>query len=464
MKNILKLLAAASGLALAATSVHAQSIGGFPIREPGARSQTPSNKPVIHTSRGLAAEVVVSQAPDSMVRTVTDAMELVRPGGSIIVQGGTYVENINVTKPVAIRGVPDAYGRNVIFRPAPSQACVSIAPDTPLASVSLSKVVFEFDDRSVSGPCIDVYGGTVSVKDTYIIPANSDIPLRAAYGSLRPEVLDHIARPPRDARSGQHSRVERYVTRHAQPVGADHQGWDFISGGSDLETFVHSRKQDTIGIAAGPAAGVRVAAGDVRLEGNVIIGTRTAVSFDSLDRARIQGSLSNNVIVGNGVGIAASGVASDLLITRNTIRFNDGAGVSADVYDGVKILANEIMGNQTGIYLSEKVRQAVVNSNFIVQNESDAMKVSSGFFGAVAGNTFADNIGCTIQFFSAEQKILNNTEVKVVAYRDFDPALIYEQTNYSAENRGDTQLSKKQRRRVKRGEFNPETRLASCEG
>jgi len=465
MKTTLKLLAAASGLALAATNAHAQSIGGFPIREPGAK-QTSSSSGSARTNRRLAAEVVVSQAPGSQVRSVTEAMRLVKAGGSIIVQGGTYAENINVTKPVAIRGVPDAYGRNVIFRPAATEACVSIAPDTPLASVSLSQIVFEFDEKSVSGPCIDVYGGTVSVKDTYIIPSNSNIPLRAAYGNLRPEVIDHLARPPRDRRSydGKAERVERYIARHAQPVGAEHQGWDFISGGSDLQTFVHGRKQGSVGIAGGPAAGVRVAAGDVRLEGNVIIGTRTAVSFDSLDRARIQGSLTNNVIVGNGVGIAASGIASDLLITRNTIRFNDGAGVSADVYDGVKILANEIMGNQTGIYLSEKVRQAVVNSNFIVQNGSDAMKVSSGFFGAVAGNTFADNQGCTIQFYSAEQKILNDAEIKVVAYRDFDPALIYETTNFASENLGDARLTKKQRRKMRRNkEANPETRLASCE-
>lgn len=463
MKHVLTLMVAASGLALAATSAHAQTIGGFPIHEPGSKASSPSSGS--SGSRGrLSSEVVVSQAPGSKVRTVAKAMKLVKPGGSIIIQGGTYAENINVTKPVSIRGVSDAYGRNVIFRPSAAESCVSIAPDTPLASVSLSQVIFEFDDTAASGPCIDIYGGTVSVKETYIIPANSDIPLRAAYGDLRPELVDHIARPPRDhgSKNGSASRVEKYIARHAQPVGAQHQGWDFVSGGSDLQTLVHSQKQGSVGIANGPAAGIRVAAGDVRVEGNVIIGTRTAISFDSLDRARIQGSLTNNVIVGNGVGIAASGIASDLLITRNTIRFNDGAGVSADVYDGVKILANEIMGNQTGIYLSEKVRQAVVNSNFVVQNASDAMKVSSGFFGAVSGNTFADNLGCTIQFFSAEQKILNDAEIEVVAYRDFDPALIYETTNYADQNQGDARLSRKQKRQMKKNKVNPETALASC--
>ena len=462
MKRVFKYLAAASGLALAVTTANAQSIGGFPLREPGSKAASGGTGKAANNK--LRSEVVVSQGAGSEVRTIAAAMKMVKPGGSIIVQGGTYSENINVTKPVAIRGVADAYGRNVVFRPAAGAPCVSIAPDTPLASVSLSQMIFEFDARQPSSACIDIHGGTVAVKDTYILPSNSDIPLRAAYGQMRPDMIDHLARPPRDfaSNNSRAARVEKYIARHAQPVGADHQGWNTISSGSELETYVHGAKTAGAGIASGPAAGVRVSAGDVRLEGNVIIGARTAVSFDSLDRAMIQGSLTNNVIIGNGVGIAASGVTSDLLITRNTIRFNDFEGVRADVYDGVKILANEIMGNGTGIYLSEKVRQAVVNSNFVVQNDNDAMKVSSGFFGAVAGNTFADNNGCTINFFSAEQKIINDAEIEVVAFRDFEPGVIYEPTNFAIDNDGDERIAKKRRRGKDRKKLDPETMLASC--
>ncbi|MFZ5617144.1 MAG: right-handed parallel beta-helix repeat-containing protein, partial [Pseudomonadota bacterium] len=257
------------------------------------------------------------------------------------------------------------------------------------------------------------------------------------------------------------ARLESYIIRHAQPVGAENQGWQVAAGGTRLEEILHARTARGAGLLTGPASGVRVTAGDVRLDGNVIVGTRTAVSFTSDHNAYIKGAMTNNVIIGNGVGIAAAGGAADLLLTRNTIRYNAGDGVNADVYDGVKIIANEITGNENGIFLSEKVRMATVSSNLVAKNFSDAMRVSSGFFGAVGGNTFAENGGCTIQFFSAEQKILNNADIKVTAFRDFTPQVVYEGTNYAVGNSGDAKMGKikKSRRDDERA---PAAQFASC--
>jgi hypothetical protein len=455
MKRVLTFLAAASGLSIAlSTAADAQSLGGFPIREPGA--SRPSGGGDGSSAGGPTSsrnEVIVSQDAGSRVTTIAQAMRLVRPGGTILVKGGTYNENIVVTKPVEIRGVPGDYGRNAVIRPNPAGSCVSIAPDSALATVSLSQLIFEFDDRTPSGACVDIQGGTVTVADSFIIPANSDIPLRAAYGplggSLRPELIDHLARPPRDSGdrlSDDAARLEGYIRRHAQPVGADNGDWSLASGAGSVEQFAHVRGAKGVGLLTGPASGIRVAAGDVRLEGNVIVGARTAVNFASERNAVIKGSLTNNVVIGNGVGIAASGIAADLILTRNTIRYNAGAGVTADVYDGVKIIGNEITGNEMGIYLSEKVRSASINSNLVAQNFVDAMRVSSGFFGAVGGNTFAENGGCTIQFFSAEQKIINNADIKVTAFRDFTPVIAYEGTNYSVGNAGDAKKKKRKRK------------------
>lgn len=537
MKRVLTFLAAASGLSIALSDIaSAQSLGGFPIREPGA------TRPGGDGSSGSAPassrnEVVVSQDAGSKVTTIAQAMRMVRPGGTILVKGGVYNENVVVTKPVEIRGVPGDYGRSAVLRPAANAPCVSIAPDSAMASVSLSSLIIEFDASAVSGSCIDVRGGTVSVSDSYIIPSDADIPLRAAYGPLggqiRPEYLDHIARPARDpglyesvgeafgkckesSRDGawckatspsavsscaeqpsgalfcqsayalrgsleckekgrdlwcradqlapkgdDAARLESYIIRHAQPVGAENQGWQVAAGGTRLEEILHARTARGAGLLTGPASGVRVTAGDVRLDGNVIVGTRTAVSFTSDHNAYIKGAMTNNVIIGNGVGIAAAGGAADLLLTRNTIRYNAGDGVNADVYDGVKIIANEITGNENGIFLSEKVRMATVSSNLVAKNFSDAMRVSSGFFGAVGGNTFAENGGCTIQFFSAEQKILNNADIKVTAFRDFTPQVVYEGTNYAVGNSGDAKMGKikKSRRDDERA---PAAQFASC--
>ena len=540
MKRVLTLLAAASGLSLALSgAASAQSLGGFPIREPGASG--PSSGAPSGAAAASRNEVVVSKDAGSKVTTIAQAMKIVRPGGTILVKGGVYEENIVVTKPVEIRGVEGDYGRNAIIRPAATSSCVSIAPDSALASVSLTSLIFEFDAAVPSGSCIDVRGGTVTISDSFIIPSDSNIPLRAAYGplggQLKPELLDHLARPARDpglnarvedafakckdsskdgawckatspdavssctdgyagmltcqssyavrgmleckekgrdlwCRAGDlvraggadgASRLESYITRHAQPVGAENKSWQVATGGTRVEELLHARTARGVGLLSGPSSGIRVTAGDVRLDSNVIVGARTAVSFGSDNNAYIKGALTNNVIIGNGVGIAAAGGAADLLLTRNTIRYNAGDGVNADVYDGVKIIANEITGNQNGIFLSEKVRMATVSSNLVAKNFSDAMRVSSGFFGAVGGNTFAENGGCTIQFFSAEQKILNNADIKVTAFRDFTPQVVYENTNYAIGNSGDAKsgkISKKSRRQS--GDRGPVPQLASC--
>lgn len=541
MKRVLTLLAVASGFSIALSDIaSAQTLGGFPIREPGGSGPSggSSSGGASSSSRN---EVVVSKDTGSKVTTIAQAMKIVRPGGTILVKGGVYPENIVVTKPVEIRGVEGDYGRNAIIRASAKSPCVSIAPDSPMASVSLSSLIFEFDASVPSGSCIEVRGGTVSVSDSFIIPSDSDIPLRAAYGplggQLRPELLDHLARPSRDpgvyerveeafgkckesgkdgawckatspaavsscadsfsgmlvcqssfavrgsveckekgrdlwCRAGDlmpagggddASRLESYVARHSQPVGAENKSWQVATGGTRVEEMLHARTARGAGLLSGPSSGIRVTAGDVRLDSNVIVGARTAVSFGSDNNAFIKGALTNNVIIGNGVGIAASGGAADLLLTRNTIRYNAGDGVNADVYDGVKIIANEISGNQNGIFLSEKVRMATVSSNLVAKNFSDAMRVSSGFFGAVGGNTFAENGGCTIQFFSAEQKILNNADIKVTAFRDFTPQVVYENTNYAVGNSGDAKLGKiKKKSRQDVDARMPQAQFASC--
>ncbi len=540
MKRVLTFLAAASGLSMALCEIaSAQSLGGFPIREPGA------SRPSGDGGSGSAPtasrnEVIVSKDAGSPVTTIAQAMRLVRPGGTILVKGGVYNENIVVTKPVEIRGVAGDYGRNTIIRPAANKPCATIAPTSPIETVSLSHLIFEFDAGIARGACIEIHGGTVSVSDSSVVPSNSDILVRAGYGPLsdpmRPEILDHLARPSRDpgvyrpvdeafgkckeksdgvwckvtepeavsscaempdgdlfcqspfALNGalncrersrtlycradgivsaggrdDASRLESYITRHARPVGADHAGWDVAAGGTRIEEILHAGKSSGTGLLTGPTSGILVSAGDVRLDRNVIVGARTAVSFVSDANTNIKGALTNNVIIGNGVGIAAAGGVADLLMTRNTIRYNAGDGIRADVYDGVKIIANEISGNKVGIFLSEKVRMATVSSNLVAKNFSDAMRVSSGFYGAVGGNTFVDNAGCTIQFYSAEMKNLNDADIKVVAFRDFLPGVMFEESNEASGNRGDTEIKQTRRSRRSKAENIPTIDLAACE-
>ena len=463
IKTSLSVLAAMGCLSFGAASATQGKIGGFDIPSTGKKA---ADTGAAAQSTKLAAQVVVSQSPGSKITTISQAMKLVQPGGTVIVRGGVYNENVVIDRPVALIGALGDYGREPVIRPVSAEPCVAIQPGGPVARVSIEKLIFEFDHRRSSAPCIDVAGGSVAVRDSAILPMDADIPIRAAYGPLRPELMQHIARPPRDnsPEANRRARLETYVARHAQPVGAQNSAWDIATGGTNAEYLVHGAAQTGAGIFNGPAAGVRLVAGELNLDNNTIIGARKAVEFVSLDRAQVRGKLTNNILLANGAGIAASGRLADLVLTQNTIKFNSGPGVSVDARDGygeVKILANLIMGNETGIFLSEKVRTAVVNSNLVAQNAGDAMRMSSAFFGAVAANTFADNEGCTVQFFSAEQREFNKTYVKVVAGKDFTPGFSYAETNYAMDNYLDTPQKKKRRR--KKDQPDPATQLPSCD-
>ncbi|MEZ5921829.1 MAG: hypothetical protein R3C60_10815, partial [Parvularculaceae bacterium] len=75
-----------------------------------------------------------------------------------------------------------------------------------------------------------------------------------------------------------------------------------------------------------------------------------------------------------------------------------------------------------------------------------------------------DNGGCTMQFSSAEQKILNNADIKVRAFDSFTPVVAYENTNYAVDNAGDARPSKKRKKnRRNRDEDRPDLSLVACD-
>ncbi|HNS85874.1 MAG TPA: hypothetical protein PKH09_03155, partial [Parvularculaceae bacterium] len=79
MKRVITFLAAASSLPFALSGIaEAQTLGGFPIREPGASG--PSSG-AAGGPTGSRNEVIVSKDADSNVKTIAQAMKIVRPGG-----------------------------------------------------------------------------------------------------------------------------------------------------------------------------------------------------------------------------------------------------------------------------------------------------------------------------------------------------------------------------------------------
>ena len=83
MKRVLTFLAAASGLSIAlSAAADAQTLGGFPIREPGATRPSPGDGSGAGPGASSRNEVVVSQDAGSRVTTIAQAMRFVRPGGT----------------------------------------------------------------------------------------------------------------------------------------------------------------------------------------------------------------------------------------------------------------------------------------------------------------------------------------------------------------------------------------------
>ena len=442
-------------------------IGGFDLYGPNAYNPDKPKK----KKKELANEVIVSQSADSKVRTVAEAMKLVKPNGRILVEGGPqpYAENIQVLKSVEIRGIEDAYGREAVFRPSPSAPCVSIAPDTPLSAVTIKHLEFEINTSVNGQPCIDISGGTVKVVENLISPIDVNITRRSAFrvdGGPRP--LAHWRRlhrnPPRDPGldDAVYGDIENLYVRHGVPVGAGVLGDSSRAGPVAADRAVHAQQNEVgAGRLNGPAAGVRVTAGNATIHQNVIIGAQQGVAFVSTNGADISGDVTMNHIAGNSEGIVAVGahdVAANLVLSRNTMKFNREQAIRIDVTDGIQVLANEIIGNEHGILLSENVLSGTINSNMVYSNRGDAMRISSNFTGVVSGNTFAYNDGCTVQFFSAEQRWYNR-DVKLMVGEDFTPGLLYATTNGELDNFedlvGKKAKKKKRGRRSKRDERLP---------
>ncbi len=412
-------------------------------------------------------EVIVSQRSGAKVRTIAQAMALVKPNGRILIEGGPspYFENIDVTKSVEIRGIQDAYGREAVIRPASSAPCVSIAPDTPLAAVTVTHLEFEVDSAVLGEPCIDVRGGTVKIVENLISPVDANISRRAAFRApgTTPQAYywQLLGAPPRDRGQDEsrYGEIEDLYTRHGVQVGAGVVGDTAYSGPVAAERVIHASDNSVGGNRLrGPSAGIRVTAGNASVHQNIIIGARKGIEFASINGADISGDVTMNHLAANGEGIVASGdhdVDTNLVLSRNTLKFNTGAAVKIDVTDGVQVLANEIIGNASGILLSENVFRGTVNSNMVYSNRGHAMLVSSNFSGVVSGNTFAENTGCTVQFFSAEQRFYDR-DVKLIAGEDFEPRFLYAATNNAVENEEDQGARKKKRRRRKNRDKNIE--------
>ena len=93
---------AASALLVAETANAQGSLGGFPIREPGANTSPGSGGPA-KPKQGPMQIIVDANGPGPY-KSISHAVKDVGEGGVVYVMHGTYNESIDLTKSVFIQG------------------------------------------------------------------------------------------------------------------------------------------------------------------------------------------------------------------------------------------------------------------------------------------------------------------------------------------------------------------------
>ncbi|MEM8937460.1 MAG: right-handed parallel beta-helix repeat-containing protein [Pseudomonadota bacterium] len=332
-----KILASAAALfaggVIAAGSANAQSLGGFPIHEPGAKSSQSSNAK--QTKKG-PLQIVVDVNGRGPYKTIGAALRDIAEGGEIHVMHGDYNEAINLTKTVYIRG-DRGPGRGVNINAPMNSPCLTFAPKDPTDHAVVANVRFSAKINSPHS-CVDVEQGVFTLKE-------SDV-----FGSgVRPAV--NIA--------------GGMVMLDKNRISAGSEGVRVEQAHSLSQTVITDNKilQNKIGVDVASGSN-----SDVLISGNEI--------FDNLDS-----------------GIKSSGYGSTKMI-GNKINNNKGSGVILDKHAKLTLVRyNEIVSNTgDGVAIPFGVN-GVIEDNEIVGNEGLSIFVREGYEPKIINNHVANNAG-----------------------------------------------------------------------
>ncbi|MHA7871933.1 MAG: right-handed parallel beta-helix repeat-containing protein [Hyphococcus sp.] len=334
-RAMMKTLAPIAAAALTAAGVaHAQSLGGFPIREPGAGTSSGDSQGA--KSKKGPLQIIVDVNGPGPYKTISKAVEDVAEGGVVYVMHGVYNESINLTKSVFIQG-DRGPGSGVEISAPMNDECLTFSPEQPTAHAVVANVQFAAKINSGADACVDVQRGVFTLKESDVLGSG-----------VRPAVKI----------SGGTVMLEK------NRISAGSEGVFIEQAHSLSQSFIIDNKilQNKVGVDI--ATGSRA---DVIVSGNEI--------FDNLD-----------------TGVKSSGYGSAKLI-GNKIRNNKGSGVILDKYAKLSLVRyNEIVQNSgDGVAIPFGVN-GVIEDNDIVGNEGLAIFVREGLEPKITNN-FIDNNG-----------------------------------------------------------------------
>ncbi len=296
-----------------------------------------------------AAQSVVVVDPAGPVRTLTEALTRVTPGGRITVNAGTYTEPvIRVTVPVTIVGEPGA-----VFLGGEHQIFVVSADNVTLRGLTLRGGASSFmEDRAAV------------LFDSVANCVIEDSRLEATFFAI------YLSR-------SRGCRISRNVVQGAAEVE--------MTAGNAIHLF-HSS--------------------DVTIDGNRVTGHRDGIYLEFVEHARVIDNESmdnlryglhfmfsheceyrNNWFERNGAGVAVM-YTRNMVMEGNTFAENWGPasyGLLLKEIRDSRILGNTFRQNSVGLYLEGSARNEVTGNTFLANGW--AVRVLAN----AEGNTFAGN-------------------------------------------------------------------------
>lgn len=326
-----------AGALLVADAANAQTLGGFPIREPGAGASSGGSGSGGKTTKKGPLQIIVDVNGPGPYKTISKAIDDVAEGGVVYVMHGTYNESLTLNKSVFIQG-DRGPGSGVEISAPMNTPCLKFDPKQSTAHAVVANVQFASKINSGADACVDIHQGVFTLKESDVLGSG-----------VRPAVKI----------SGGTVMLEK------NRVSAGSEGIFVEQTHSLSQSFIIDNKilQNKVGIDI--ASGSR---SDVVVAGNEI--------FDNLDS-----------------GVKSSGYGAAKLI-GNKIRNNKGSGIILDKYAKLSLVRyNEIVQNSgDGVAIPFGVN-GVIEDNDIVGNDGKAIFMREGLEPKVTNNIIQNNGG-----------------------------------------------------------------------
>ncbi|MEL6789729.1 MAG: right-handed parallel beta-helix repeat-containing protein [Pseudomonadota bacterium] len=333
----LALAAFGTATLLIADVAAAQSLGGFPIREPGARAGGKAKAEKKDEKKGPQQIIVDANGPGPY-KSINAAIEAVAEGGVVYVMHGVYNESITLKKSIFLQG-DRGPGPGIRINAPMNEPCLSFQPKSPVSHAVVANVKFSAKINSGADACVNVKRGVFTLKES--------------------DVLGSGVRPAIKISGGT-------VTLEKNRIAAGSEGVFVEQSHSLSQSFIidnHiNRNKIGVDIASGSYS-------DVVIAGNEI--------FDNLDSGVKSSGYGGAKLIGNkirnnkGAGVVLDKYSKLSLIRANDIIQNEGDGVAIPFGSNSIIEDNDIVGNSgLSIYVRDGLKPKVTN-NFIENNSGD---------------------------------------------------------------------------------------------